>query len=265
MASDEVKLRADGRWAGKLTSRPLPDDPSVDELPAADRAVLSSVWLGRAASERRVGDAFVVVREALRALGADTALIELADRAVDDEMRHTELSRAVASRYAGRDLESPPLLALAVPKHRGADDRLRHVLHVVGQCSLNETIASAFLEATLADATAPLATAALRELLSDEVDHARMGWALLASVDTETRRAVESWLPSMCVANLRMWREAPRTYADDDRLAAHGAPRAAVVEEAFAMAFRDLVIPGFESLGMNVTKVREWLDAGAPT
>ena len=62
-----------------------------------------------------------------------------------------------------------------------------------------------------------------------------------------------------------MWRDAPRWYADDDRLAAQGAPRASVVEEAFAMAFRDLVIPGFESLGMNVTPVREWLAAGMPT
>lgn len=258
-------LREDGRWGGKLTSRALPDDPSIDALSAEHRAVLSDVWLARAASERRVGDAFVVVRDALIALRADEALVDLAHRAVDDEMRHAELSRVVASRYAGHELDAPPLLELVVPRHEGADARLRHVLHVVGQCSLNETIASAFLEAALSRASAPLATAALRELLSDEIDHARLGWALLASVDDDTRAAVEGWLPGMCIANLRMWRESPRQYGDDDMLEAHGAPRAEIIEEAFQMAIRDLVIPGFTQLRMHVAAISDWLARGAPT
>lgn len=92
-----------------------------------------------------------------------------------------------------------------------------------------------------------------------------MGWALLASVDLGTRTAVARWLPAMCIANLRMWRSSPRHYADRDILEAHGAPRAHVVEEAFAMALRDLVVPGFEQLGMDVSAVRAWVDAGAPT
>jgi hypothetical protein len=268
MVPDQVALRADGRWAGRVTSRPLPaDDPAIDALPEVDRALLAGVWHARAASERRVADAFVVIARALRALGADPALVTLADRAIDDEMRHTELSRVVASRYAGEDLPLPERLALAFPRHARASDRLRHVLHVVGQCCLNETIASAFLEAALAHARAPVATAALRELLSDEVDHARLGWALLASVDGATRAEVTAWLPAMAVANLKMWRDAPRTYPDRGRadLAAHGAPPAELVEDALRMAFRDLVIPGFEALGMPVPAVRTWLDDGAPT
>jgi hypothetical protein len=276
MASDEVTpapsetprtpIRPDGRWSGKLTSRPLPsEDPAIDALPANQRALLTEVWLGRAASERRVADSFGVVRDALTALAADPALIDLAERAIDDEMRHAELSRVVASRYAGRELDAPPLLPLTIPAHKRASDKLRHVLHVVGQCSLNETIASAFLEATLAEARAPLATAALRELLSDEIDHARMGWALLASTDRATRDAVAEWLPEMAIANLRMWRKAPRQYPDDATLEAHGAPSADAVEAALLMAFRDLIIPGFEALEMPMTKVRAWLDDGAPT
>jgi hypothetical protein len=264
LASDEVS--ANGRWGGKLTSRPLPEsDHEIDALEPEERSIVSEVWSGRAASERRVGDAFVVVRDALVAIHAAPALIELATRAIDDEMRHAELSRRVASRYAGRELAPPPVLPLTVPQHARADARLRHVLHVVGQSCFNETIASAFLEAALAQARAPVAMGALRELLSDEVDHARIGWALLASADAATRRDVEPWLAGMAVANLRMWREAPRTYPDGGSLGAHGVPSVAVVESALVAAFRDLILPGFETLGMNVDAMRAWLESGAPT
>jgi hypothetical protein len=110
-----------------------------------------------------------------------------------------------------------------------------------------------------------LARAALRELLSDEIDHARIGWALLGSLDRGTRADVERWLPAMAIANLRMWRESHRTYASEEGLAAHGAPRVASVENALLVAFRDLIIPGFEHLGLRTASLREWLEAGAPT
>ena len=261
----DAGIRRDGRWGGSVTSRPLPDDASVGDLSPLQRITLADVWIGRAASERRVADSFVVVRDALASLGAADELVELATRAIDDEMRHAELSRDVASRYARARLEHPPRLVLTIPLHPGASEDLRYVLHVVGQCAFNETIASTFLEAALVEATAPLARAALRELLSDEIDHARIGWALLGSLDHEMRRQVERWLPGMAIANLRMWRETNRTYASDAKLAAHGAPRLEAVEHALLLAFRDLILPGFEHLGIATDTMRTWLEAGAPT
>jgi hypothetical protein len=258
-------ISRDGRWHGAVTSRPLPEDDSIAELSSRERCMLADVWLGRAASERRVADSFVVVRDALASLDAAEELVDLATRAIDDEMRHAELSRDVASRYACEPLAHPPRLALAIPLHAGASERLRHVLHVVGQCAFNETIASAFLEAALAEATAPLARAALRELLSDEIDHARLGWALLGTLDRELLREVDAWLAAMAIANLRMWREAHRAYACDAKLAMHGAPSVESVENALILAFRDLILPGFEHLGMKTEAMRTWLEAGAPT
>lgn len=261
----EVGIRRDGRWSGSVTSRPLPDDASLDDLSPMQRLTLADVWMGRAASERRVADSFVVVRDALASLEAADELVQLATRAIDDEMRHAELARDVASRYAREPLAHPPRLVLTIPLHPGASERLRHVLHVIGQCAFNETIASAFLEAALAEATAPLARAALRELLSDEIDHARIGWALLGSLDRKMLDQVERWLPAMAIANLRMWRETNRTYGSDAKLAAHGAPRVESVENALLLAFRDLIVPGFEHLGLATDAIRTWLEAGAPT
>ena len=73
------------RWDGKLTSRPLPEnDATIDELKPAERTRLAETWLLRAAMERRVGDSFAVVRDALRRRNAPEELVALAERAIDD-------------------------------------------------------------------------------------------------------------------------------------------------------------------------------------
>jgi hypothetical protein len=255
-----------GRWGGRLTGRPLPErDPAIDRLSDAQRRELAAIWLARAASERRVADAFQVIRGALRDLHGAAELTALAARAVDDEHRHAELSRVVASRFAGQELDPPPRLTLIVPEHAGARPGLVPTLHVVGHCAINETLAGAFLEASLAGARGPLARAALRELLSDEIDHARIGWAHLASLRERERAELAAWLPAMVRANLAMWRTTPRPYPSDAALHQHGAPPADQVEQALLGAIRDLIVPGLECFALPAAALRAWLAAGAPT
>jgi hypothetical protein len=256
-----------GRWSGRLTRRALPEeDEAIHTLSAGDRRRLSEIWLVRAAMERRVADSFEVIHGALVRRGAAAELVELALRAIDDEHRHTELSRLVASRFAGRELEVPARLELETPAHRGASPELRDTLFVVGQCVLNETTASAFLEACLAHAQGALAKSALRELLSDEIEHGRMGWTYLASVDDRTRAEVSRWLLPMTYLNLRIWkRESPVDPTDGDTLAAHGAPPAPVLHAALVDAIHTLIVPGFRQLGMATGGIEAWLDAGAST
>jgi hypothetical protein len=184
--------------------------------------------------------------------------------AIDHELRHAEICRVVASRYADRELSFTPL-DLNVPKHAGASEDLRHPLSIVGQCAFNETTASAFLEASHAAAKAPLAHAAVRELLSDEIDHARIGWAHFASLAPAERSEVAPWLLSMVRANLQMWRSAPRPYPSAPALHRHGAPPAGAVEDALLGAVRDLIIPGLEHFGVPTQDLEAWLAEGAVT
>ncbi len=258
---------AAGRWGGRLTRRPLTEhDPAIDALAPAVRRKLSGIWLSRAAMERRVADSFTVIAAALRRRNARQDLIQLADRAIDDEFRHTELSRVVASRFAGRELPTPQLLKLQVPAHEGASPELRDTLHVVGQCILNETTATAFLETCLAHATGALAKHALKELLSDEVDHGRVGWAYLASTDAATRRAVGRWLLPMAYLNLRIWKEESPLDPDHvPQLSAHGAPPGEAIHTALVDALETLIVPGLQQLQVPTSAVEAWLAAGAFT
>lgn len=237
-----------GRWGGRLSSRPLPEGPVGLELDDAARTVVVEAWLGRSSAERRAGDSFAVIRDALAARDAPAPLIELAARAIDDEHRHAEICRVVAARYAGRDLPAPPPLPLVVPPHAGASDELRHSLHVVGQCALNETAASAFLEACLARAKPPLVRAALRELLADEIDHARIGWAHLAAASADHRRELGPWLPRLVRAYVVEWSRsfAPPPGMD---LAAHGVPPRDEIVAAVEAAMEHVVRPGLAHLG----------------
>jgi hypothetical protein len=256
-----------GRWGGRLTSRPLPnDDDALEQLSAPERAVLSRIWLHRAAMERRVADSFEVIRGALERRRAPEELIALSVRAVDDEYRHTELSRVVASRFAGRELPMPARLTLEVPKHASASPELRDTLFVVGQCVFNETTASAFLETCVGAARGVVARCALRELLSDEIDHGRIGWAYLASLDAGTRADVSRWLLPMAYLNLRTWKqETPADPQQREVYALHGAPPAEKIHETLVEALHALIVPGLRELGMNTKPIDAWLAAGAFT
>jgi hypothetical protein len=256
-----------GRWGGALTRKPLPvEDPSIDALGATERSMLAEIWQRRAAMERRVADSFQVIHGALVRRNAPADLVTLAERAIDDEFRHAELSRVVASRFAGRELPAPERLTLEVPKHTGASPELRDTLFIVGQCVLNETTAGAYLEACLQRAGGTLAKVALSELLSDEIDHGRIGWAHLASLDAATRAQVGKWLLPMAFLNLRIWRyETPLDPTHTEALSLHGAPPPEVIHSALVDALRTLIVPGLQELGIVTTAIETWLDSGAST
>jgi hypothetical protein len=262
-----IEYTSKGRWGGKLTRKPLPtDDATIDALGSREREALASIWIRRAAMERRVADSFEVIRGSLLRRAANPELVTLAERAIDDEFRHAELSRVVASAFAGRELPAPERLLLEVPKHNGASPELRDTLFIVGQCVLNETTAGAYLECCLTRAKGPLAKAALGELLSDEIDHGRIGWAHLAGLDEATRAEVGRWLLPMAFLNLRIWRyETPLDPTHTEALTDHGAPAPEVIHEALADALRELILPGLRQLGIATDGLAKWLDEGAST
>lgn len=234
----------------ELTRRPLPiDDPTIAALSVAERRVAVAVWYGRAEAELRASGSFEHVAGELVAAAAPPELVALARRAVADERRHSTICWRVASAFAGTTLPPPHRLPVAIPALVGASESLRRILHVIGMSCLNETTGSAFLEVCRDGARGPLVCTALHELLTDEIDHARLGWAFAATLDAATRAEVAGWLPSLVAANLEMWRQRPHRPITD-ALVAQGCPRWADVDAAVVAAIDDLLTPGFALVGL---------------
>src|SRR4051812_3848203 len=141
-------------------------------------------------------------------LGDHPDFIALARRAVTDEERHGEICRRVASAYAGTDsipdVSPPASFAL----RSQTDPELAVTLYIIESCCLSESIGAVTIESTLAATTTPLATTALRELLTDEVVHARMGWAYLGApgMGGKHRAALGEWLPILFDDMFEYWK-----------------------------------------------------------
>jgi hypothetical protein len=241
------------------TGSSLPDDPSIEALDPDLRERLGQHWAARATAELRVASIFSEVAAGLLEWGADVAVIRIASRAVSDEVRHAEICRRVAERYYGHAVDWPVPGRGSMPKLGRAPGKLRATLHTIAMGCVNETIASAWLETSLHDATSPLVRAALRELMADDIHHARLGWAHLASsfVAPNTRRELGTWLPVLLDAAARPWiRTSPGTIAEG--CITHGVPSNETTRAVVRDTLDAIVLPGFESLGVPVAGGRAW-------
>jgi hypothetical protein len=235
-------------------------DPSVAALSTAQRVAIAGHWKHRARSELQVGRAFAAMVPLLRERGASAAVLDRLERGAEEEVRHSEICARLAETYAGEEVVRPRIDSVSLPRFDVGDDDLETALLVAGMCCVNETIATAWISACLAAAQTPLAMMANRIHLHDEIEHARVGWAHLASeaVSDATRAALGPCLPRLLEANAPGWER------DDASLPAEGVPEqghlpVAVSRRVFIDAVSDLVLPGFAHVGVDIGPARAWL------
>ncbi len=236
------------------------DDDAVESLDDEVRAGVAQHWLRRARSEARIGRAFTLMVPELVRVGAHSEVTALAELAADDEARHAAICRTLAGHYAGaaRPVELD-VGDVELPCFGCADARLEVALLVLGTACVNETLATAWLQTALAASCTPLATAANRAHLREEIDHARLGWAHLASpAVVELRDALSAYLVPMLEANVPLW-EQQDPFLPDDGVPGHGIPATGAARAAIARALRDVVLPGFAHVGLDIGDARRWL------
>jgi hypothetical protein len=175
---------------------------------------------------------------------------------VSDEVRHAEVCRALAAKYSADEVRWPGAVAIDPAPARN-DHALRTVFHVVSMCCVNESVASTFLEASLSGARSPSARAAIGELLADEVEHARAGWLFVAKLPAAMRAAVETNLLPLVQAVARCWWE-PGPVTLPEGAPEHGIPGLRTTRESVLTAVRDIVLPGFNELGVCTRAIEEW-------
>jgi hypothetical protein len=236
------------------------EDPEIDRLPSGARAVLANIWQERGNSELKVSGGFTAVAAGVIEHGGAEEVTKITARAVRDEVRHAEIAVEMAARYADRDVLWPAAQPFPVPALAPAGPRLRATLLVIAMCCINETLACGILEGQLEIATSPLTRAALQSVLVDEIDHARVGWAHLASpaVTPEMKAEIGAgWLPRLLLARLGELFAEDTPFPGEDQ-PAHGILTRAARKKIIGTALVEVVCPGFERAGVDATQARAW-------
>lgn len=224
-------------------------DEVTSELDAEARRAVGELWSRRAEGELATAVTFAGLYQDCLTGGVDARIARQTQRAVDDERFHAELCSMLAEHYLGRPVAPPatradPLrFASCTPEVAPA---LRFLLH----CALNETVAVAYLQQCYREAASKLVRETLRELLHDEVEHSRAGWAFVASV--VSRPAVRSSfcreLPALLALVSDAWQEpAP----GPGYPVGHGALSAPRTREVTQQALDGIVRPGLARFGIE--------------
>jgi hypothetical protein len=250
--------------SARRRKEPLEPDDTIAGLDGETRRFVAETAARRSELELRGAAAFTVVTQALVDLRADVGILDLAARAIPEEIEHSAIYLSLAREYAFGDVPTPRPAPIDVPRYGAAGADGERLLQVIGMCSINETMACSFLDLCLDGATAPRVRAGLRSVLEDEIRHARIGWALLGSPDVGDgeRRLVSQWLLSMLRAQWHAWRAQIATLPDGERVE-HGCPSGAAIERAAHASIRELVLPGFARAGVDVAKAQAWFESGA--
>jgi hypothetical protein len=243
-----LKKRGDAR------SIDLPhDDVAIDRLSEIERQAIAGHWLHRASAELSVAISFTLLRPRLKDVGAADVVLALADKAIDDEQRHGELCARLAARYLGRstDVTLPTPRDGTLPDFGTNDERMETALITIGMCCINESIASEWIRSCWQAATAPTALVANKAHLQDEIDHARLGWAHLASsaVSPALKRQLVPWIPKLLAVNVAQWK-IPDEHLPTEGNPAHGHLSISDNEDVIDAAVRDVVLPGLTHVGL---------------
>ncbi len=229
----------------------FPVDPSVEQLLREDRAAIARHWTRRADSEMRVGHAFDALVPRLEAMNAPKVVTTLVASAAADEQRHSGICSRLAALYGGDPLEASQLVRAPLPEFGTDDERMEVSLLVLGLSCINESIACEWIRSCYHISSAPIAIAATRFHLQDEMDHARFGWAYMASetVSPAMRGELRRWVSRMVDVNVAEWKRG-NTHIPEGGIAAHGHLSVIEHDAAIDRAIRDVVRPGLRQVGL---------------
>ena len=242
--------------------RPIPwSETHAPTLAPEVRAELARIWGERIPTEYRSITGFSTLSFDFIAAGAPVDLVAVCHRVCIDELRHTELAVKMVEIYGG---ELPPL-----PREISslpADESLTAVAQACRSAillaCLGETFACTELAMLRNRAVDPVVHGVLTIFLSDEIVHARVGWAYLAhafkTADDATRRMVAEQIPSYVAgigANLFGTEEAPAAVDvtnDDARLALHGVCSMREEQDLYRTFVPEVFLPGLRAIGVPV-------------
>ena len=249
-ASAELDLRAEA------AREPLPVI-DLGRLEAVDPAGLSAAranWRDRMVSEHVSARVFAALVPMMMRAGLSRRHVVATGEMVREEREHARLCARVLAALGGEPVAPMPAELPPVPEHGDASPLEAVLRNLISVSCCSETVAVALVGTEREQAGAPALRAILQRILSDEVGHSRLGWAILAEVapglDARTRARLSAYLVTAFAHQIDF--HAPfleMGEVGDDALAV-GAPSGAGNWLVFVRTMTDVVVPGLERHGL---------------
>ncbi len=243
---------------------PLSGAPPGEALAIARRRA-ARVWAMRGRVEREAAARFARIASRLASVAAAPVVVDLARRAHADEDRHALRCDELVELLGDGSTSRRPRVAIELPEiaPSGLTFREGVLYEVVAMSCITETLSTALL-GELRDATPEgRVREVLSEILKDEVQHARLGWAHLASERSRgPGRFLAEALPRMLedTASSEVFQVGEPDAADvAEALRGMGALPRTERRARLAETLEQVVFPGLESLGVDASGGRAWL------
>jgi hypothetical protein len=217
-------------------------------LDAAQRANVAAYWWQRAQGEMTSWVGFRNVLADLRNEKSPPAVIALAERAVADEYRHALWCRDWARRFGYPSTVDPAPRSESAVTFRGATADENRLLRIA-LCCLTETVGCFILRHARPAVTDPDLRAQYRRHLADELQHSRVGWGHLASLDGRRRDVLGAWMPKLLRLLPAVCCEGPEQPLEELVPFGYFTPR--LLRAAHDEAVADAILPGLEHVGIR--------------
>jgi len=236
--------------------------PEVLHAVSDMRSEAALIWSFRARAEVEAADRFARLAYRLSGAGAAIQVVQMAQSAASDEIRHAELCADLARHFGSepktRTGGDPPEVAPS-----GLVARERVLYEVVALSCVTETLSAALLGAMAEQARDDRVRDAVHSILRDEIEHGRLGWAHLSLEHARGYgRFLGDYLPAMLQGTIddELFREGDDpNEKHDTELAGWGALRRADRRVLFTATMREVVFPGLERFGVDTSAGARWL------
>lgn len=219
-----------------------------------------ALWAQRAAAELDAAARFDRLATLLRETSAKRVVVDMAREAVDDEHRHHTRCVALARRFGATvsDATRGRAPALAAGPRTAVEQA---IYETVAMSCVTESLSTALLMEIRAAAVDDEVAATVDEILRDEVDHARLGWAHLAAESPQRDLAfLGPRLPAVLAHTVH-----DEIFATDDggplalEVAGYGGLPRPQRRNVLLRTMRDVVFPGLRTHGIDTSAAEAWL------
>lgn len=233
--------------------------PIIQPLTRAEATIVGETWARRARREAELALRFDSLFQALRAHQATPTVVTLAEQTSQDSQAHANKYAEIAKSFdVNAKLESVTRGGPLAPPELTILDKIMYEL-VLLSC-VEETLMGCLMGQIYQHAKHPQIRLTAHIVFQDEIWHSRLGWAHLGNVANQTSVA---WLSNHVTAFLAALLDHELSQPDSianfpKKFVDYGVFDQSRRFEILSEAVNTIILPGFESLGIDVEAGRSW-------